>query len=368
MDSLLAIIQRRIATRGPLRVDEYMALALGHPRCGYYMRGDPLGQAGDFITAPEISQMFGELIGLWCGAQWQQMGRPRPVILAELGPGRGTLIADALRAVARAMPAFAVALRVHLVETSPPLRERQRQTLAAARPGLDVTWHRRFESIPEGPLLLVANEFFDALPIRQYRRIGRGWRERRITAGKRGGGLQFIEVAVTRRPPALPRTARALADGELIEVCPAGRRIARRIGERVSRCGGAALVIDYGHAISAPGDTLQAVRRHARHPALERPGEADLTAHVDFQALAEAARTGGAAIFGPVPQGALLARLGIDARARALAAAAEPERVRDIEAAYRRLVHPRRMGTLFKALAIAAPTLPPPPGFLGGER
>ena len=294
--------------RGPISVAEYMALALGHPKYGYYMRRDPFGQAGDFITAPEVSQMFGELIGLWGVVVWETMGRPAPVLLVELGPGRGTLLADALRA-ARARPDFVAAVRVHLVETGPFLRERQRMTLAATHPKLKAQWHDRLEDVPaSGPVLLLANEFFDALPIRQYVRAGEGWRERRIGLGPGGSGFAFVLEKISGLD--LPEGVEC---GTVVEVCPEGISLAREIGTRVTRCGGAALVIDYGHRQSVQGESLQSVRRHAFHDVLDRPGEADLTAHVDFAALIAAAESAGARAHGPIAQGVFLARLGIGA-------------------------------------------------------
>ena len=361
MSRLAEILRRRIARTGPISVAEYMALALGHPQYGYYMHRDPLGEAGDFVTAPEISQMFGELIGLWCVVLWEQMGRPVPVLLTELGPGRGTLLADALRA-ARARPEFAAAVRVHLVETSPFLRRRQRMTLVASHPGLKPQWHDRLEDVPEaGPMLLVANEFFDALPIRQYVRMEDGWRERRI--GLRPDGNDFAFVLEKSAAPNLPEDLAMVGNGSLVEVCAEGAALARMIGARVARCGVAALVIDYGHLQSRPGETLQSVRRHAFQDVLDRPGDADLTAHVDFAALVAAARSAGARTYGPVAQGVFLARLGIGARAQTLVEHSKGDHAVDITASFRRLVHPAEMGLMFKAFAVANPNLPPPPGF-----
>jgi NADH dehydrogenase [ubiquinone] 1 alpha subcomplex assembly factor 7 len=358
MSPLVKILRRHIARTGPITVEEYMGLALGHPKHGYYMHHDPIGEAGDFITAPEISQMFGELIGLWCVVVWEQMARPDPVLLAELGPGRGTLLADALRA-ACAQPDFAAAVRVHLVETSPFLRKRQHRTLATTHPGQEAQWHDRLEDVPKtAPLLLVANEFFDALPIRQYVRTDDGWRERKIGLRQDGSGFAFVldEVA----DPTLPEAAER---GSVVEKCSEATRLVHRTGERVTRYGGAALIIDYGYSHGASGETLQAVRRHAFHDVLDRPGEADLTAHVDFAALIAAGRSAGARTHGPVPQGAFLARLGIGARTQALLERATSDQANTIATACRRLVHPAEMGLMFKVLALVNPSLPPPPGF-----
>jgi NADH dehydrogenase [ubiquinone] 1 alpha subcomplex assembly factor 7 len=356
---LASILRRTIAAEGPIGVAEFMAKALGHPEHGYYRQGDPIGRHGDFITAPEISQMFGELIGLWCGEVWRAMRSPAPVVLCELGPGRGTLVADALRAVAAAVPLFARAIRLHLVETSPGLRRIQEQSLAAVSRDRPVCWHSAFAEVPPGPLLVVANELFDALPVGQYVRSAGGWQERRVGLAADGDGFVFVLVPLPpgARPPALPPALTDVAAGSIVEVSPARNDLAQAIGERVARHGGAALIIDYGHPQSAAGETLQAVRRHGPVGVLERPGEADLTAHVDFAAIAAAAARGGARIHAPVPQGLFLARLGIATRARALKARASPRQARDVDSALARLVDPRRMGLLFQVLAIAHPGL-----------
>jgi NADH dehydrogenase [ubiquinone] 1 alpha subcomplex assembly factor 7 len=353
-------LARRIRLAGPISVAEYMAEALGHPTLGYYTARDPLGAAGDFITAPEISQTFGELIGLWCAETWERMGRPDPVLLVELGPGRGTLMADALRALRRVAPAFRAALRLHLVETSPTLQRLQAERLADASPA----WHDRLADVPLGvPALVVANEFLDALPIRQFVRTGQGWRERQIGLDLAGGGR--FAFALTPGPTAslalIPAPLRDAAPaGSLFEACPAALGIAGALGARAVRDGGAALLIDYGHAASACGETLQAVRGHRRHDPLDAPGSADLTAHVDFAAVAHAAAETGARIWGPVPQGEFLRALGIEARAAMLLRRATPAQAAAIESGCRRLIDPAEMGTLFKALAIADPALPPP--------
>ena len=355
MTALAAEIRERIRRDGPLSVAAYMELCLNHPSHGYYRRGRPIGAAGDFITAPEVSQMFGELIGLWCAAVWQSMGRPRPVRLVELGPGRGTLLADALRA-AETVPAFRTAIDLHLVETSETLRAAQAASLGDARPA----WHERFETVPPGPVLVVANEFFDALPIRQFERVGDTWRERMVTVAPDAEALSFA-VNGTACPEAAGLSAAPA--GAIVERAPAREALAAALAARVATDGGAALIIDYGHARPGIGDTLQAVKRHRRHGVLDDPGSADLTAHVDFAALAAAARGAGAEAFGPVPQGAFLRALGIDARAARLRQSARAEQAAAIDAALRRLTSADEMGTLFKALASAHPALGVPPGF-----
>ncbi|PWC39079.1 SAM-dependent methyltransferase [Azospirillum sp. TSO35-2] len=370
-DSLARLLARRIVIDGPLSVGAFMAEALGHPRFGYYMRQDPFGAGGDFTTAPEISQMFGELVGLWCVDSWARLGGPGPFHLVELGPGRGTLMADALRAAA-VLPLFRDNAIVHLVETSPTLRDRQRQTLQPIL-GDRVQWHDRLEEVPEGPTILVANEFFDALPIRQVQKTAHGWFERLVdldpAATEEAPRFRFVlEAFGSSGSRLVPDRLRDAADGSVVEVSPASQAVAGAIGARLAAAPGAALVIDYGYAHGpAIGDTLQALRRHAFAPALESPGEVDLTAHVDFAAIAAAARAAGAESFGPVDQGDWLCRLGIRQRAAALAAAATPAQAQDIRGALDRLIEPAQMGTLFKLVALATPGAfadgNPPAGF-----
>ncbi len=359
MNPLGRRLLRQIELAGPLTVAEFMAAALGHPRHGYYMRGDPLGPAGDFVTAPEVSQMFGELIGLWCAAGWEQTGRPARALLVELGPGRGTLMADALRAIAM-VPACRDALEVHLVETSPALRRIQRRTLGE----VEAAWHGELRSVPEGPLLLVANELFDALPIHQFVRMLGAWRERLVDAYPDSRGFRFVLAPGPTPAVALvPEDAAGAPPGSVAEVSPAVIGLAHEIGRRVAAFGGVALVIDYSTDRGPLGDTLQAVRRHDRHEVLEDLGEADLSARVDFAALARAATEAGARTFGPVTQGDFLIALGIEPRAEELKRSATEEQHADIDAALHRLVDPGAMGTLFQALAIAHPEAPAPAGF-----
>lgn len=340
-----------------MTIAAFMADALGHPRHGYYMASDPLGREGDFVTAPEISQMFGELIGLWCAEVWRLMGQPAPFHLVELGPGRGTLMADASRA-AKVLPGFNGAAAVRFVDTSPALRARQRSTLG--RP--DVTWHDDLGGVPQGPTILIANEFFDALPIHQFERTADGWRERLIAIS----GDRFV-LTLSRHPspseiliPELHRSAAPV--GSVVEVSPASVSIMKTIAERLEQDGGAALLVDYGHAEHRTGATLQAVRRHERHDFLTDPGTADLTAHVDFATLAAMAQPH-TAVYGPVTQGAFLRGLGIELRAQQLLRRATDAQRGAIEAAKRRLIDPAEMGTLFKVLAVCDRDLAAPPGF-----
>lgn len=333
------LIARRIALTGPISVADFMAEALGHPRLGYYRRAQPLGAAGDFTTAPEISQMFGELIGAWLAERWLAMGQPN-VALVELGPGRGTLVADALRAT-RGVPGFHAALNLHLVETNTVLRAEQQRALAEFSP----TWHERFDEVPAGPMLLVANEFFDALPVRQFEKTAHGWRERMVGLAPDGEMLMFALA-----PGATPfaRFLPEAAEGAQAEISEAGRALATAIGARVTRDGGWALIVDYGYE-SGSAATLQAVRSHEGASVLAEPGETDLSAHVDFAALAAAA---GAATFGPVSQADFLRRLGLLQRAETLKArASEPQR-RAIDVTLARLIGPDQMGTLFRVMAV----------------
>ncbi len=342
-----------IRLEGPIGVDRYMAICLGDPQHGYYTTRDPFGAAGDFVTAPEISQMFGELIGLWAAEVWLQMGSPAPVVMVELGPGRGTLMADALRA-ARALPAFRQALSVHLVETSPVLRQAQGRALADADP----TWHDATGTLPDGPIIVIANEFLDALPIRQFVRKDGAWRERLV--GLDPDGRLAFGLAPDPEP-----LAGAAPEGTVREVPVAALPIVRDIARRIAATGGAALFIDYGHDGAGYGDTLQALRAHGFADPLARPGSQDLTVHVDFAILREAARAEACAYQGTVSQGEWLLRLGLGQRAAALSARADPGQAARIAAAFDRLTAggATAMGRLFKVGAIANPALPLLPGF-----
>jgi NADH dehydrogenase [ubiquinone] 1 alpha subcomplex assembly factor 7 len=368
--ALAALLRRKIVEEGPLSVAEYISCALNHPQHGYYTTRDPFGVCGDFVTAPEISQVFGELIAAWCVEVWRTMGAPARVLFVELGPGRGTLAADAWRCWRKIAPDFADAMRPHLVETSPELRMRQRAALERA--GLpDAAWHTALTEVPEAPAVLVANEFFDALPIRQYVRRRDGWRERLVGLSPEGEGFVFIDGSLVDHPvvengdfAAMQDQLEAATEGDILELCPAADALATEIATRMAGQGGAALIIDYGPANSALGDTLQAVGGHRHADPLADPGEVDLSHHVDFGRLRAAAHRVGARPCGPIPQGLFLGRLGIVARARALAETAPtPQHAHALRSAVRRLVHPGRMGLLFKALAIADPKLPVPPGF-----
>jgi NADH dehydrogenase [ubiquinone] 1 alpha subcomplex assembly factor 7 len=344
-------LRRRIAAQGHVTVAAFMELALG----AYYADRDPLGAQGDFTTAPEVSQMFGEMIGLWCVDLWSRMGRPTPFVLAELGPGRGTLMADALRA-ARVAPEFLAAAELHLVEINATLIAAQKAALQGYRP----QWHKGFDSLPPGPMILVANEFWDALPIHQFVMTKAGWQERVVAL--KDDVFVFAEANPgSERILLRPEHGKATL-GEIAEVSPAGLRLAAALGRRFARTPGAALIIDYGTMQSGLGDSLQAVKQHRYHDPLIDPGCADLTAHVDFAALATVAREAGAATHGPKTQGAFLQELGIGLRTQMLKAKSDAAQCAAIDAALERLIGADGMGSLFKVLAITAPDAPQPAG------
>ena len=338
----------RIGATGPISLADYMATCLLDPEAGYYTSARPFGAKGDFTTAPEISQMFGELVGLCLAQGWVDQGRPAPFTLAELGPGRGTLMADALRAAA-AVPGFLDAAQVHLVEASPRLQTEQRTKLA----GTDATWVQSADDLPDQPLFLIANEFFDALPIRQFQRANGGWSERMV--GLAGGALT-LGLSPVAPVPELDYRRDDTEPGDIVETCAPAAAIAALIGARIASYGGAALIVDYGGWRSR-GDTLQAVADHAFTDPLANPGRADLTAHVDFQALSAALAP--AQISAMTEQGVLLARLGIGARAEALAKGLSGAALESHHAALRRLTDAAEMGTLFKAISAVRRGAPP---------
>ncbi len=333
-------------------VSRYMSLCLTHPEYGYYVTRDPLGRQGDFITAPEVSQMFGELVGLWSAAVWNAMGSPTKVQLVELGPGRGTMMADALRAL-RILPAFRDAIEVHLVEVSPSLRAVQRDTLADET----VQWHYRFDDIPPGPAIILANEYFDVLPIHQAVKTDTGWHERLVDVDDYIFVFTAAKEPMPRFEVLLPPQVRAAPKGAIFEWRPATEimTLARRVRDH----GGAALIIDYGHIRSDAGDTLQAVAKHNFANPLKSPGMSDITAHVDFQALAQAAEGIGAKTHGPVEQGVFLNRLGIDTRAQALIKHSNAQTAGEIANALKRLAGSghKGMGSLFKVLGVSHPAI-----------
>lgn len=350
MNDLKSLLLERIAAEGPLSLADYMATCLMHPDHGYYTGRDPLGAQGDFTTAPEISQMFGEMIGLSLAQSWLDQGAPSPFTLAELGPGRGTLMADILR-VGRQVPGFREAAEVVMVELSPILLDRQKAALAGHR----VRWIDQVGGLPEGPLWCVANEFFDALPIRQFQRADTGWCERRV--GVRDGAL-VLGLAGEAPQEALAHRLEDTKAGDIVELCPALPGIVSEIGERIDRHGGAALFVDYGDWRSL-GDTFQALEGHHRTDPFANPGQADLTAHVDFEAIARATPCDHTRLS---TQGVFLERLGITARAQALAVKMQGAQLEAHIAAHRRLTHPEEMGTLFKVLGLMPRNAAPWPG------
>jgi NADH dehydrogenase [ubiquinone] 1 alpha subcomplex assembly factor 7 len=359
--SLEEILIERIGNSGPLSIAEYMEQVLAHPEYGYYMRRDPFGVNGDFITAPEISQMFGELLGLWAGVSWMMAGSPSSVNLVELGPGRGTLMADMLHA-APLVEGFAEAIEVHMVETSPALKAIQKQTLKNAALSEPPLWHKALADVTEGSSIIIANEFFDALPIEQYFKAGDYWCPRVIDVKPDGDGLCFV-LLPPFDDPALPPGLINVQSDVMVEVCPAALDITEDISRRITEYGGAALFIDYGHSQSAPGETLQALKNHKYHDPLVDPGEVDLTAHVDFAALAQRVFASGARAIGPITQGDFLHALGISERAEALLENASPDQADDISSALQRLTDVEEMGKLFKVMAVVQQGAPVPPGF-----
>ncbi len=354
MSPLESFIAAQIKATGPISLAEYMTLCLQHPEHGYYTTRDPLGAAGDFTTAPEISQMFGELLGLSLAQAWLDAGAPAPFTLAELGPGRGTLMADILRAT-RGVTGFHDAAELVLVETSPTLRTRQKQALNGFAP----TWHNQL-TLKEQPLFLVANEFFDALPSRQFIRDGAAWRERVV--GLEDNKLAFGLTDVSDYGFLEHRLADT-QQGDIVEHSAPSQAIAAQIGHHIAAHGGAALIVDYGDWRSK-GDTFQALRAHEKVGPLTGPGTADLTAHVDFEALALAASPAAASQL--TPQGVYLERLGVTQRAQALASRLSGETLEEHIAAHRRLTHPEEMGTLFKVMALFKRGTLPPAGLQDG--
>jgi SAM-dependent MidA family methyltransferase len=355
--SLMDRLRAEIHANGPITVARYMTACLHDPEDGYYATRPRLGADGDFITAPMVSQMFGELIGLWCAEVWTRLGRPARFSWVEMGPGDGTLIGDALRAVAAAAPDVLAAADLVLTEPSPPLREIQRERLdgGPVRPrwatGLD-------ELQPDAPVILIANEVLDCLPARQFVRTERGWAERLVGLDAEGG----LAFGLAQRP--IDRLAPEARSGDVIEVSPAQQALGAGIGAIIARQGGAALLVDYGRAEAGFGDTLQALKSHRKVPPLERPGEADLTVHADFPAVLEAARAAGAATTPVLSQREFLLRLGIEVRADALSRA-RPDKAAAISRQLDRLIGPDQMGELFKAACIHSEGLNPP-GFEDG--
>ena len=337
----------------------YMSMALGHPEYGYYISHDPLGKEGDFTTAPEISQMFGELIGAWVADCWMQAGMPNPFAFVEFGPGRGTLMADALRVCSK-VPGFYDALSVHLVESSPVLKDKQKQALANFKP----VWHDSIESLPvDVPLYCIGNEFLDALPVRQYQKSDGSWFERVIGINDNGDDLS-VGLGANIPDEALTDVLKNGIEGAVYEFAPVREQFVSSLSERIKKQGGCALFIDYGYSKDECGDTLQAVQSHKRCDILHEPGNADITAHVDFSSIERISVEQGLTYHGTAFQGAFLMQLGINERAQVLQANANDDQKRDILSALDRLTASKHMGNLFKVCAITSGDKVTPAGFI----
>jgi len=348
MTALKQRLVKLIKTAGPISVAEYMAACLGDREAGYYTTREPFGRGGDFITAPEVSQMFGEMIGVWCAGAWEALGQPTNAVLCEIGPGRGTLMADLLRTLRQIAPDFLRSAHVSMVETSPRLTKIQREKLK--NQPVSVEWYREIEDIPEGPLILVANELFDALPIRQYVKVNGRFVERLVTAAKED--LGFTAGAGSIDAALLPDGHLQAPDGAIFEAAPARTALMQRIAERIAANRGAALLIDYGHLETGFGDTLQAVSRHEFQDVFEKPGEADLTSHVDFAALAATARAFSCRT-SAMTQGDFLVAMGLLSRAGQLGADKDEASREQIRNDVERLAGPDQMGALFKVLCVS---------------
>jgi SAM-dependent MidA family methyltransferase len=349
-------IKALILANGPISVTDYFSLCLADPEYGYYKTREPFGQSGDFITAPEISQLFGEMIGIFLVQAWQRHGEPTPVNIAEIGPGRGTMMSDILRVIGKLSPALYDAASVHLVETSERLQKAQQQTLIAHK--FKISWHDSFETLPEGFLLLAANELFDAIPIRQFVKTAQGFKERLVGLDAEGE-LMFAAGVAGIDPALLPPSAQTAPLGATFEVAPARDAVMAALAERIRTDGGTAVVIDYGHMVTGLGDTLQAVRDHEFDPPLKHPGEADITSHVDFEQLARRAVTEGLQINGLTYQGDFLIALGLAERASALGRNKDEEIQENIRTDAERLAGAGvgKMGELFKVLVVSSPNV-----------
>lgn len=358
--SLEAYLKQLILNHGPISMAEFMQEALSNPRYGYYQRRDPFGVQGDFTTAPEISQIFGELLGIWCAHSWQQMGSPEGAMLVEMGPGRGTLMLDILRAT-KHITDFHESIEVHFIETSPTLTQIQ-QKLFHEMKGIRFFWHTHLAMLPEKPMLLVANELFDALPVRQYICTRQGWREKMV--GIEAGTLSF-QLSPVETPATLMVASHYpnAAEGAVVEYCPAGISMMEEIASRLRRHKGVALIVDYGYDKPGFMETIQAVKSHRYHPVLETPGDADITAHVDFEALKNAAREHRADVYGITTQASFLRDMGIEIRAKALLEHASEEQQQELVSSVECLMSPTKMGELFKVLAVATKGMPRPAGF-----
>ncbi|MCC0043261.1 MAG: class I SAM-dependent methyltransferase [Brucellaceae bacterium] len=351
MTALKSRIARLIAASGPMSVADYMAMCLFDPEAGYYTTREPFGRSGDFVTAPEVSQMFGELTAVWLTMRWREAGSPKDAIIAEIGPGRGTLMKDMARIFRQLDAAMCETSRFTLIEISERLRQVQKEALASS--GLDFRWFGEIDQLPEGPLFIVGNELFDAVPVRQFVKTDAGWRERCV--GIDGdGGLCFVASVTGVDPALLPPAAATAPIGAIVEIAPAREALMETVCARIAAAGGAALFIDYGHLQPGLGDTLQAQRNHVYDDVLAHPGEADITSHVDFAALASAVSSHGLETE-LCTQGQFLLSLGLLERAGQLGAALDEAGREQIRDAVERLAGPEQMGELFKVLAVMAP-------------
>lgn len=360
MNALAERLGRLIAHEGPITLAQYMAIASHERALGFYGgEHDPLGSKGDFVTAPEISQMFGELLFVWCMGQWRKQGSPGTARLVELGPGRGTMMSDVLRA-AKTAPDFLAAIDVVLVESHPALRTQQETRLAAT--GVPISWTEDLKpEVFDRPVFVLANEFFDSLPVRQFLRAEEGWRERMV--GIDASGALDLVISPIAADAFVPGDRRGDLPGSIAEISDSAKALSSILAQGIAEQGGAALIIDYGNAAPAGAPTLQAIRAHRPARLLEDPGEVDLSAHVDFGVLAASARQEGAAVFGPVTQGQFLESLGIRARAEVLSLGRAAEVAGSLSRDVERLIGSQEMGELFKVMAILPPGASPPTGF-----
>ena len=366
-NSLSQILARRIINGGAISVHEFMSEALNHPEHGYYTKSNPIGRSGDFITAPEISQMFGELIGIWCATTWLKIGKPKSFILMELGPGRGTLIVDALRALKK-LPEFLKTMELHFVEINPQLKKTQEKLLSDFK----ITWHKKLSDIPQKPTIFIANEFFDALPIEQFFFRNKKWYRRKVDLAEKKYQSEpkftFIE-----EPSSLSDVDGQFVinsewlNGSIFEFSPQSREVITKISKHINYYNGAALIVDYGYYEPNTNSTLQAIQRHKYVDVLNEPGCSDLTAHVDFKALSSIAKINGISCWGPISQGSFLRRLGIETRADKLSVSASKETKESIKRAKQRLINEDQMGSLFKAMVLGRKSSYPFPGFLSND-
>lgn len=357
MSTLTAILREKIDASGPISIADYMGLALGHPEHGYYMKRDPFGARGDFITAPEISQIFGEMIGIWCAQMWVQLGAG-PISLVELGPGRGTLMSDMLRATKSAVN-FHESITIHMVETSPTLAHAQYERLRDLHPRIE--WLDSVDELPPTKTIFIANEFFDALPIKQFVMTNEGLRERRVSWNETTQAFEFVlvEPGLT-----LAKSGHVIPMGTVMEHSPVSRQVMRKLASHTNQHGGAGLLIDYGYLGEAHHDTLQAMKSHLFHPILSDPGDADITAHVDFLSLMDITRDAGNRVANLATQGEFLVRMGAQLRLEILLRQATPEQRSHLITGLERLVSPQAMGELFKVMGFVSDPRLELPGFM----